>query len=134
MERQGARARLRRDVAHRHLRSRSATALLAHRQPLPRLQRRRAERRQPLHQLGRRVDPASGTLQWHYQFTPHDLHDWDATETPVLIDATFRGRPRKLLVQGNRNGFFYVLDRLTGELLMAEPFVKHLTWASGIGA
>ena len=51
----------------------------------------------------------------------------------MLIDAEFRGRPRKLLVQGNRNGFFYVLDRLTGELLMAEPFVKNLTWASGIG-
>jgi PQQ-dependent dehydrogenase (methanol/ethanol family) len=79
------------------------------------------------------LDPATGKLKWHYQFTPHDLHDWDATETPMLVDATFRGRPRKLLVQGNRNGFFYVLDRLTGELLMAEPFVKKLTWASGIG-
>ena len=80
------------------------------------------------------LDPATGKLKWHYQFTPHDLHDWDATETPLLIDAEFRGRPRKLLVQGNRNGFFYVLDRITGELLLAEPFVKNLTWASGIGA
>ena len=80
------------------------------------------------------LDPDTGTLKWYYQFTPHDLHDWDATETPMLIDAGFRGRQRKLLVQGNRNGFFYVLDRLTGELLMAEPFVKNLTWASGIGS
>ena len=80
------------------------------------------------------LDPATGKLKWHYQFTPHDLHDWDATETPMLVDATFHGRSRKLLLQGNRNGFFYVLDRLTGKVLLAEPFVKKLTWASGIGA
>jgi len=79
------------------------------------------------------LDPATGKLKWHYQFTPHDLHDWDATETPVLVDAQFRGEPRKLLLHGNRNGFFYVLDRLTGKVLLAEPFVKKLTWASGIG-
>src|SRR5262249_11080429 len=79
------------------------------------------------------LDPATGKLKWHYQFTPHDLHDWDATETPVLVDANFRGAPHKLLLQGNRNGFFYVLDRLTGKVLVAEPFVKKLTWASGIG-
>jgi alcohol dehydrogenase (cytochrome c) len=79
------------------------------------------------------LDPDTGKLKWHCQFTPHDLHDWDATETLMLVDAEFRGRPRKLLLQGNRNGFFYVLDRLTGELLLAEPFVKKLTWASGIG-
>jgi PQQ-dependent dehydrogenase (methanol/ethanol family) len=79
------------------------------------------------------LDPATGKLKWHYQFTPHDLHDWDATETPVLVDAVFRGQPRRLMLQGNRNGFFYVLDRLTGKVLVAEPFVKKLTWASGIG-
>ncbi len=79
------------------------------------------------------LDPVSGKLKWHYQFTPHDLHDWDATETPVLVDARFRGAPRKLLLQGNRNGFFYVLDRLTGKVLLAEPFVRKITWASGIG-
>jgi PQQ-dependent dehydrogenase (methanol/ethanol family) len=79
------------------------------------------------------LDPATGKLKWHYQFTPHDLHDWDATETPVLVDARFRGTPRKLLLQGNRNGFFYVLDRLTGQFLLAEPFVRKITWASGIG-
>jgi PQQ-dependent dehydrogenase (methanol/ethanol family) len=80
------------------------------------------------------LEPETGKLRWHYQFTPHDLHDWDATETPMLIDAEFRGRPRKLLVQANRNGFFYVLDRVTGEFLLGEPFVKKLTWASGIGS
>jgi PQQ-dependent dehydrogenase (methanol/ethanol family) len=80
------------------------------------------------------LDPASGKLRWYYQFTPHDLHDWDATETPVLVDAMFRGQMRKLMLHGNRNGFFYVLDRLTGRVLLAEPFVKKLTWASGIGA
>jgi alcohol dehydrogenase (cytochrome c) len=79
------------------------------------------------------LDPDTGKLKWHFQFTPHDLHDWDANQTPVLVDLEFRGKPRKLLLQGNRNGFFYVLDRLTGELLLAEPFVKNLTWASGVG-
>src|SRR6266496_1677020 len=79
------------------------------------------------------LDPESGTLKWHYQFTPHDLHDWDANQTPLLVDAQFRGESRKLMLQANRNGFFYVLDRLTGKVLVAEPFVKNITWASGIG-
>jgi PQQ-dependent dehydrogenase (methanol/ethanol family) len=80
------------------------------------------------------LDPKTGTRKWHYQFTPHDLHDWDATEVPMLVDANFRGVPRKLLLQGNRNGFFYVLDRTNGKFLAATPFVKKLTWAKGIGA
>jgi alcohol dehydrogenase (cytochrome c) len=79
------------------------------------------------------LNPATGKLKWFYQYTPHDLHDWDAQQTPMLIDARFRGRDRKLLAQANRNGFFYVLDRLTGEVLVAKPFVKKMTWASGIG-
>jgi alcohol dehydrogenase (cytochrome c) len=79
------------------------------------------------------LEPQTGKLRWYYQFSPHDLHDWDATETPMLIDTEFQGQPRKLLVQANRNGFFYVLDRMTGQFLRAEPFVKKLTWASGIG-
>ena len=79
------------------------------------------------------LDPATGKLKWYYQFTPHDLHDWDATETPMLVNASFRGQPRKLLLQGNRNGFFYVLDRTTGKLLSATPFVKRLNWAKAIG-
>lgn len=78
------------------------------------------------------LDPDTGKLRWYFQFTPHDLHDWDANQTPLLADMTFRGKPRKLLLQGNRNGFFYVLDRLTGEFLLGEPFVKNITWASGL--
>jgi alcohol dehydrogenase (cytochrome c) len=79
------------------------------------------------------LDPNTGTLKWHYQFTPHDLHDWDATEIPVLIDAQMGGQPRKLLLQANRNGFFYVLDRTNGAFQLAKPFVK-VTWAEGIGS
>jgi PQQ-dependent dehydrogenase (methanol/ethanol family) len=79
------------------------------------------------------LEPETGKLRWHYQFTPHDLHDWDAQQTPMLIDADFKGRQRQLLAQANRNGFFYVLDRITGELLLAKPFIEQLTWASGIG-
>jgi alcohol dehydrogenase (cytochrome c) len=80
------------------------------------------------------LDAKTGKLRWYYQFTPHDVHDWDATQTPMLVDAQFHGSQRKLLVQANRNGFFYALDRLTGKVLMAEQFVKNLTWAKGIGA
>lgn len=80
------------------------------------------------------IDLKTGKLRWHFQFTPHDLHDWDAVQPPVLVDATFHGRPRKLLLLANRSGFFYVLDRTTGEFLLGQPFVKKLTWATGIGA
>ena len=79
------------------------------------------------------LDPRTGALKWHFQFTPHDLHDWDSAETPVVADAVYGGRQRKLLLQGNRNGFFYVLDRTNGRSLAATPFVHALTWASGIG-
>ncbi|HLK64501.1 MAG TPA: PQQ-binding-like beta-propeller repeat protein [Bryobacteraceae bacterium] len=78
------------------------------------------------------LDAKSGKLKWYYQSTPHDLWDWDATETPVVLDANWHGQPRKLLVQANRNGFFYVFDRTDGKLLLGKPFVKNLTWASGI--
>jgi alcohol dehydrogenase (cytochrome c) len=80
------------------------------------------------------LDAKTGKLKWHYQFTPHDMRDWDATETPMLVDMDFKGAPRKLLLQGNRNGFFYVLDRTNGKFLAANPFVKKLTWATSIGA
>ncbi len=72
--------------------------------------------------------PKTGELLWHFQFTPHDTHDWDAQEPLLLVDEEFRGEPRKLLVQGNRNGFFYVLDRVTGKFLLGEPFIEQ-TWA-----
>jgi alcohol dehydrogenase (cytochrome c) len=80
------------------------------------------------------LDVRSGKLRWHYQFTPHDLHDWDATEPLVLVDTDYRGHPRKLLLQANRNGFLYVLDRTTGEFLFAKPFVTKMNWASGYSA
>ena len=78
------------------------------------------------------LDPNTGKLKWHFQFTPHDLFDYDATETPILLDAVYRGTPRKLLVQANRNGFIYVLDRTDGKFLAATPFVTRLNWAKGI--
>ena len=80
------------------------------------------------------LEAKTGKLRWFYQFTPHDLHDWDATEPLVLVDTHYRGRDRKLLLQANRNGFIYVLDRTNGELLLAKPFSKKLNWASGIGS
>jgi len=79
------------------------------------------------------LNPNTGELKWHYQFTPHDIYDWDATEPPVLVDTQYRGQARKLLLQANRNGFFYVFDRTSGQLLLAEKFLKRLNWASGIG-
>ncbi|MBI4908986.1 MAG: PQQ-binding-like beta-propeller repeat protein [Acidobacteria bacterium] len=78
------------------------------------------------------LDAATGKMKWYFQFTPHDVWDWDANENLVLIDATFRGRPRKLMVQANRNGFYYILDRVTGEFLHARPFVKKLDWTTGL--
>ena len=78
------------------------------------------------------LDPKTGKLKWHFQFTPHDLWDWDATETPLLINAVWEGQPRKLLLHGNRNGFFYVLDRTNGKVLLVKQFVKKLTWATGM--
>jgi len=80
------------------------------------------------------LEAKTGKLRWHFQFTPHDVHDWDAQETPVAVDTTWRGRPRKLLLQANRNGFFYVLDRATGEFLLGKQFLKKVNWASGLDA
>jgi alcohol dehydrogenase (cytochrome c) len=77
------------------------------------------------------LDADTGKLKWHYQFTPGDEYDWDATQVPVLADMEWQGKPRKLMLWANRNGFFYVLDRVTGKFLMGKPFVKQ-TWADGI--
>ncbi len=78
------------------------------------------------------LDAATGKLKWHFQPTPHDEWDWDAVAPLVLVDAAWRGQPRKLLLQANRNGFLYVLDRIDGKMLMATPMVKKLTWAKEI--
>jgi PQQ-dependent dehydrogenase (methanol/ethanol family) len=78
------------------------------------------------------LNPKTGDIKWHYQFTPHDVKDRDATEPNVLVDTEFKGRPSKLLLHADRNGFFYVLDRTTGEVLLAKPFLRRVEWATGI--
>jgi alcohol dehydrogenase (cytochrome c) len=78
------------------------------------------------------IDPNTGKLRWYFQFTPHDLFDYDANETPVLVDLEDHGVARRLLVQADRNGFLYVLDRTNGKFLNAAPFVEKLTWAKGV--
>jgi len=80
------------------------------------------------------LDRKTGKLKWHYQFTPHDLWDWDSTETSVVVNAEWQGKPRKLLLHADRNGFFYVFDRLDGKLLLAKQFLRNVTWASAIAA
>ena len=77
------------------------------------------------------LDADTGELEWHFQFTPHDEHDWDANQVPVLIDHDVDGQLRQLMLWGNRNGFYYVLDRVTGEFLHASAFVKQ-SWAERI--
>jgi alcohol dehydrogenase (cytochrome c) len=79
------------------------------------------------------LDADTGKLKWHYQFTPHDEFDFDATQVPVLADLEWQGKPRKVVMTANRNGFFYVLDRVTGEFLLGKPMGK-ITWASGLDA
>ncbi len=80
------------------------------------------------------LDAKTGTLRWHFQFTPHDTHDWDATQVPVLRRRRrCAGRTRKLVVTANRNGFYYVLDRTTGEFLKGTAYAKQ-TWARGLDA
>jgi alcohol dehydrogenase (cytochrome c) len=79
------------------------------------------------------VDADTGKLRWHYQFTPHDVHDWDSTQVPILADLTIAGQPRKVLMFANRNGFYYTLDRVTGKLILGKPFVQ-TTWAKEVGS
>lgn len=78
------------------------------------------------------LDAARGKVRWYFQFTPHDVHDWDATEIPILIDYDASGKREHLVVQANRNGFYYILDRDSGAFESAEPFTKQ-TWAQKIG-
>ena len=78
------------------------------------------------------LDADTGKLKWYFQFTPHDLFDYDAVETPMLVDGVFRGEKRKLVVEANRNGFIYLLDRTNGKFLSARRFSEKLNWATGI--
>jgi alcohol dehydrogenase (cytochrome c) len=79
------------------------------------------------------IDPNTGKKKWAFQPSPHDTHDWDAVEIPVLVDADFGGAPRKMLMQASRNGYFFVLDRLTGKNLLTTPFGP-VNWAKGLDA
>ena len=77
------------------------------------------------------LDPKDGKLKWHFQFTPHDVHDWDSAHTPVIADLRIGGKLRKVVMVANRNGFFYTLDRVTGKFILAKPFVAQ-NWAREI--
>ena len=79
------------------------------------------------------LDVDSGKLKWHYQFTPHDVHDWDSAHVPVQADLKIGGQARKVIMVANRNGFFYTLDRESGKLLVAKPFIDGSNWAKEIG-
>jgi alcohol dehydrogenase (cytochrome c) len=79
------------------------------------------------------LDADTGKLKWYFQFTPHDPYDYDSVQIPVLVNANWNGSPRRLMLWGNRNGFFYVLDRVTGKFLAGRPFVK-VNWTSGLNA
>ncbi len=76
------------------------------------------------------LDADTGKLKWYFQFTPGDAYDWDSTQVPVLANIDWQGKPRKVMLWGNRNGHFYVLDRTNGQFLMAKAFVKQ-TWEVG---
>jgi acido-empty-quinoprotein group A len=78
------------------------------------------------------LNPDTGKMVWYYQVSPHDVHDWDAEETPVLIDGTIDGKPRKLLAQASRNGFYFLLDRTNGQHLVTEPIIDTINWTSGL--
>jgi alcohol dehydrogenase (cytochrome c) len=78
------------------------------------------------------LDPDTGKMKWYFQFTPHDVHDWDAVEVPVLVDTVYEGQPRKLMLQANRNGYYYILDRTNGKFLHGSAFVKSINWTDGL--
>lgn len=79
------------------------------------------------------LNPDTGKLVWYFQTSPHDTHDWDGVQTPVLIDAEYEGRPRKLLAQAARNGYYFLLDRETGKTLVSKPYI-HINWSKGVNA
>jgi alcohol dehydrogenase (cytochrome c) len=79
------------------------------------------------------LNPDTGKLVWYFQPSPHDVHDWDAVQTPVIVDADFHGTPRKLLLQASRNGYLFVLDRATGKALLSAPY-EDTNWSSGVDA
>ncbi len=80
------------------------------------------------------LNPDTGKMAWYFQATPHDTHDWDSAQVPILIDGAIEGKPRKLIAQGNRNGHFFVLDRTNGQHVVTAPLVDSLNWTKGIDA
>jgi alcohol dehydrogenase (cytochrome c) len=80
------------------------------------------------------VNPDTGKMVWYYQVSPHDVHDWDATETPILIDDTVNGQPRKLVAQASRNGYYFLLDRTNGKNIITTAMIDTLNWTKGLNA
>lgn len=80
------------------------------------------------------IDVDTGKMKWAYQTSPNETHDWDSAQTPVMTDITFKGKPRKVLITASRNGYFFVLDRVTGEHLLTSKFSENSNWASGLNA
>ena len=78
------------------------------------------------------LNPDDGKLAWAFQTSPHDTHDWDAAQVPVLIDGTINGQPRKMVGQANRNGFYFLLDRTNGKNLLTKPFAESMNWYQGV--
>ena len=80
------------------------------------------------------LNPDTGKMAWYFQGSPHDTHDWDATEVPILFDGTVEGKPRKLLAQAHRNGMFFLLDRITGKAIVSTQFSETANWSKGFNA
>ena len=80
------------------------------------------------------VNVDTGKIAWHYQTSPHDTHDWDSTETPILVDGDFNGKPRKMVLHASRNGYYFTLDRVTGEHLVTAPFSDTVNWTKGLNS
>jgi len=78
------------------------------------------------------INPDTGKMAWYFQATPHDTHDWDAAQVPILIDGVIDGKPRKLIAQANRNGHFFVLDRTNGKHVVTAPFIDTINWTKGV--
>jgi alcohol dehydrogenase (cytochrome c) len=119
------------DLADRQLRSRTQPRVLGGRESAPEFDRvARGEMDNLYSNSVVALDADTGTLKWHYQFTPDDGHDWDSVQDMVLVDRVWRGEPRKLLMHADRNGHFYVLDRTNGKFLSGTPFI-YQNWNSG---
>ncbi len=80
------------------------------------------------------LNPDTGKMAWSFQTSPHDTHDWDAAQVPVLIDGMINGQPRKLVAQAARNGFYFLLDRTNGKNLISKPFAESPNWYRGVDA